>query len=158
MSGTDSAKASKGVPSSVAIRKHPLHPAIVGFPIAFLTAPVITDLLFWQSNDRLWADFSFWLILGGWLTGIGSVLTGLIDFLTIKRARTLKEGWIHFILSDLAVFLATFNLLGRLEDRSGFILFAGLGLSVLISVSLVAGSFFGGRLVFRHLIGPYGPG
>jgi uncharacterized membrane protein len=45
-----------------------------------------------------------------------------------------------------------------IRENPGFILFAGLGLSVLISVSLVAGSFFGGRLVYRYLIGPYGPG
>ncbi len=157
MEGTEPGSAFKGVPSTVAIRKHPIHPAIVGFPIAFLGAALLTDLLFWWFADRFWADFSFWLILAGWLTGLASVFTGLIDFLTIERARALPVGWIHFILTDMTVFLATFNLFARLEDRYGFILFAGLGLSFFITISLIAGGFFGGRLVYRHWIGPYRP-
>jgi uncharacterized membrane protein len=148
---------SKGVPSRAAIWKHPLHPAIAGFPVAFFTAALVTDLLFWRSADSFWADFSFWLILSGWLTGLASVLTGLIDFLTIERVRALRAGWIHFILTDLAVFLATFNLFARLEDRYGFVLFAGLWYSLVIAAFVLAGGFFGGRLVFRHLIGPSGP-
>ena len=158
MEGTEPGSAPKTMPSRVAIRKHPLHPAIAGFPVAFFTASLITDLLFWRGAGQLWADFSFWLILAGCLTGLASVLTGLIDFLTIERARALPAGWTHFILTDLAVFLATFNLFLRLQDRYEFVLFAGLGISVVVVVSVLAGAFFGGRLVFRHLIGPYGPG
>jgi uncharacterized membrane protein len=158
MSESDPGSIQKGIPSSVAIRKHPLHPAMVGFPVAFFSAALLTDLLFWWSGQRMWADFSFWLILAGWFSGLSSVLSGLIDFMTIQRARDLKAGWIHFILTDLAIFLATFNLFARLEDRYGFILFSGLWLSAVIFVLLLAGGFYGSRLVYRYLIGTYGPG
>lgn len=146
----------KGVPSTVAFKKHPLHPAIVDFPIAFLTAALVTDLLFWRTSQAYWAEFSFWLILAGWLTGGLGVITGLIDFLTLERARALTAGWLHFLLADLAVFITTFNLISRLYDRQEKIVFTGLGMSALVALTLFITGYLGGRLVFRHRIGVYG--
>jgi uncharacterized membrane protein len=145
-----------GTPSTVAIRNHPLHPALVDFPIAFLTGALVSDLLFWWTGSPIWAEFSFWLILGGLVSGLFSFLTGLIDFLTIARARRTFIGWLHFLLADLALFLTTFNLIARLEDRQGSILFVGLGFSLIVSLLLLVAGYSGGRLVFGHLIGVYG--
>jgi uncharacterized membrane protein len=146
----------RGSVSTVAIRKHPVHPAIVDFPIALLISALVSDLLFWRTGGSHWAEFSFWLILGGWLTGGAALVTGLIDFLTIARARAHPAGWLHFLLNDLAIFLSTFNLIGRLDDRQDSIVFSGLGMSALVAALLLAGGYFGGRLVFKHLIGVYG--
>lgn len=142
--------------STVAIGRHPLHPALVDFPIALLTAAVVTDFLFWWTGSPAWASFSFWLILAGFVTGLIAFLTGLIDFLTIARARQTAAGWVHFVVSDLALFLTTFNLVARLDDRQGAVLFAGLGLSVAVALLLLVGGYAGGRLVFAHRIGVYG--
>ena len=146
----------RGSVSTVAVRKHPIHPAIVDFPIALLSAALVSDLLFWRTGESHWAEFSFWLILSGWLTGGIALVTGLIDFLTIARARTHPAGWLHFLLNDLAIFLSTFNLIGRLDERQDPIVFSGLALSALAAALLLAGGYFGGRLVFRYLIGVYG--
>jgi uncharacterized membrane protein len=151
-------ESTQGVPSTVSIRKHPLHPAIVDFPIAFLTAALVTDLLFWRTGQSHWSDFSFWLILAGWITGGLGVITGLIDFLTLKPVRALTSGWLHFLLADLAIFVTTFNLISRLYDRQDKIVFAGLGMSALVTLALFITGFLGGRLVFRHHIGVYGIG
>lgn len=144
------------VESTVAIRKHPLHPAIVDFPIAFYTAALLTDFAFWRTGQAMWAEFSFWMVAGGLLTGVVAFLTGLVEFMTIRRARDHLAGWLHFLLSDLAVFLSVFNLISRLYDRQDSLLFTGLGLSTLTALSVLVAGFLGGRLVFHDRIGVYG--
>lgn len=142
--------------STVSIGKHPLHPALVDFPLVFLTAALFTDLLFWWTGRLYWADFSFWLIVGGLLSGLLAFLTGLIDFLTISRARQTLVGWIHFLVTDVALFLSVFNLVARLDERQESILFAGLGYSLVVTLLLLVAGYSGGRLVFRYRIGVYG--
>lgn len=142
--------------STVSIGNHPLHPALVDFPLAFLTAALLSDLLFWWSGRAHWAEFSFWLILGGLLSGLLAFLTGLVDFLTINRARQTTVGWIHFLVTDLALFLSTFNLVARLGDRQDSILFVGVGFSLVVTILLLVAGYSGGRLVFRYRIGTYG--
>lgn len=133
-----------------------LHPILVDFPIVFLTTALLTDLLFWKTASAQWADFSFWLILAGWLSGLLAVATGLLDFLSSVQARSLTTGWLHFLLADIAIFISTFNLILRLPDHQGAILFTGLVYSSVVAVLLVIASSLGGRLVFRHRVGIYG--
>lgn len=142
--------------STVALGRHPLHPALADFPIALLTAALVTDILFWWTSSPPWADFSFWLILAGFVTGLVAFLTGLVDFLTVARARQVAAGWVHFFVTDLALFLTTFNFAARLDDRQGAVLFAGVGLSIAVTLLLLVGGYAGGRLVFAHRIGVYG--
>lgn len=140
-------------PSTVSFRGHPLHPSLTHFPIALLTAALAADLLYWRTGSPEWASFSFWLILAGLVIGLLAFLAGLVDFLTIPRARQTTAGWLHFLTTDLALFLSTFNLAARLDDRQGAVLFAGLGLSAAVALLLLAGGYTGGRLVFRHGVG-----
>lgn len=142
--------------SRAAIGKYPLHPVLVDFPIVFLISALLTDLLYWWTGTVQWADFSFWLILAGWLGGLFAIATGLIDFLSMARARALSTGWLHFLLADLTIFISTFNLIIRLPDHQGAVLFAGLAYSTVAAVLLVIAGSLGGQLVFHHWIGLYG--
>jgi uncharacterized membrane protein len=157
MSPEEHRSLNQSVSTRAAIGKHPLHPVLVDFPIAFLTAALLTDFLYWRTGTAQWADFSFYLILAGWLGGLFAVATGLIDFLSIERARTLPAGWLHFLATDLAVFITTFNLIARLPDHPDAVLPAGLAYSGVVAVVLVIASNLGGQLVLRHWIGVYGP-
>ena len=153
MSQSEEAQRASSTPSTVALGRHPLHPSLTHFPIALLPAALATDLLFWWTGSPEWASFSFWLILAGLLIGFLAFLAGLVDFLTIPRARQTPAGWIHFLTTDLALFLSTLNLAARLDDRQGAVLFAGLTFSAAVALLLLAGGYTGGRLVFRHGIG-----
>lgn len=81
-----------GVPSTVHIAKHPL---IVTFPIAFLTSTPLTDAAYWFTRDAFWADASYWLIIGGLITGLIAAATDMSDFLRIGRVREHSAGWAH---------------------------------------------------------------
>ncbi len=76
-----------GIPSTVAIAGHPLHPLIVTFPIAFLTGAFATDLGYWLTSDPFWARASLWLIGAGSIAGLVAALTGMLDFLKIDRVQ-----------------------------------------------------------------------
>jgi uncharacterized membrane protein len=147
-----------GVPSSVAIAGHPLHPLLVTFPIAFLSSALFTDLAYWLSGDPFWARASFWLIASGLLTGLVAAVTGLSDFLKIKRVRQHNAGWIHLIGNVAALGISAINLLLRWGDRAAAILPTGLFLSLLVATLLGVTGWYGAELIYRHKVAVIGSG
>jgi uncharacterized membrane protein len=147
-----------GVPSTVAVAGHPIHPILVQFPISFLVGALLTDLVFWFSNDAFWARASYWLIVGGLVGGLAAALTGILDFLRIRRVRQRTAGWAHLILNVSVLVLTTINLLLRLNNPISPILPWGLILSVIVSGLLGLSGWYGGELVYRHKIAVVGNG
>ncbi|HEY8506635.1 MAG TPA: DUF2231 domain-containing protein [Gemmataceae bacterium] len=144
-------------PSTAAVLGHPLHPAMIPFPIAFLTGALATDLAFWGTSDPFWARVSFWLLAAGLVTGAVAAVLGLIDFLTIPRARNLTVGWVHFLGNAAALVLAAVTLGMRWEDPAAAVLPWGLVLTAAIAVLLAVTGWAGGELSYRHRIGVTGP-
>ena len=144
---------SKGVRSTAAIGGHPIHPMLVPFPIAFLVGALVSDLVFWGTGDGFWSRASWWLLAAGVVMGLLAAVFGLIDFLTIPRARQGSTGWVHFLGNLLAVMLALVNVLLRLGDAGAAVLPGGLILSfVTVGILLVTG-WMGGELAYRFKIG-----
>src|SRR3954447_14845031 len=112
-------------PSTAAIGGHPIHPMLVPFPIAFLVGALLTDIVFLRTGDAFWARGSFWLLSAGIVTGAAAAIFGLIDFLSIPRARSLAAAWMHFLGNGLAIVLAIWNVAHRWDDMNGSV--AGLG-------------------------------
>jgi uncharacterized membrane protein len=147
-----------GVPSTVAIAKHPLHPLIVTFPIAFLTGVLVTDLAYWLTDDLFWARASFWLIVAGIVTGLVAAATGLADFLRITRVRQHSAGWIHLIGNVVALVLSLISLVLRLNNLAGAIVPVGLILSLIVASLLGVTGWFGAELIYRHKVAVIGNG
>lgn len=147
-----------GIPSTVAIAGHPLHPALVTLPIAFLVALPLTDIVYWLTEDTFWARASFWLVVAGFVTSIVAALTGLMDFLKIERVRKRTAGWAHMFLNVSAMTLTLINLILRWGNVTGAILPTGVILSVIVATLLGASGWYGGELTFRHKIGVIGYG
>jgi len=146
----------KGVPATVTIAGHPIHPALIPFPIALLISAAVTDVLYWRTSAAAWAEMSWWLIVGGLATGALGALAGLIDFLTIDRAREHAAGWIHFIGNASVLVISAVNLWIRAGNRAQAIVPWGLLLSVIVAGMLAVTGWLGGELVFRHMIGVTG--
>ncbi|WP_208345574.1 DUF2231 domain-containing protein, partial [Aetokthonos hydrillicola] len=147
-----------GIPSTVAIAGHPIHPILVQFPVAFLVGALLTDVVFWLTSSAFWAQASFWLIAGGLLGGVAAALTGILDFLRIERVRKRTAGWAHLILNASALVLTIVNLLLRLNNPVSPILPWGLILSVIIATLLGLSGWYGGELIYRHKIAVIGNG
>ncbi|MBW4613887.1 MAG: DUF2231 domain-containing protein [Desmonostoc vinosum HA7617-LM4] len=147
-----------GVPSTVAIAGHPLHPLSVIFPIAFLAAALGSDVGYWLTNDFFWARASLWLIGLGLAGGILASLIGISDFLKIERVRKRTAGWAHLILNVSILTLTLVNFLLRVGNAESRILPWGLLISLIVGTLTSVSGWFGAELSYRHKIGVVGAG
>lgn len=147
-----------GIPSTVAIAGHPIHPVIVTLPIAFLVGVAATDLVYLLTKDLFWARGSFWLLVAGIALAVVAAITGLMDFLKIERVRKRSAGWAHMIINVLVMLLSTFNLILRWGNTAGGIVPTGLILSIVVALLLGLSGWYGGELVYRHKIAVIGYG
>ncbi len=145
-----------GVESTAALNGHPLHPAVIPFPIAFLIGVLVTDIVYMITENGFWAEASFWLIIAGLLTAAAAAVLGLIEFTTIRQARN-RTGWTHMLLNVTAVVIALVNLGVRLGDREENILPLGLLLSALVAAILTISGWLGGELSYKYRIGVKDP-
>jgi uncharacterized membrane protein len=143
---------SRGVRSTASINGHPIHPMLVPFPIAFLVGALATDLAAMGTGDPFWPAASKWLLGAGLVMGALAAVFGLIDFLTISRARTGHAGWVHFLGNATALVLALVNLLLRL-GQAGPATGGELALSVIVVLVLLVTGWLGGELAYRYKIG-----
>ena len=147
-----------GVPSRAAIAGHPIHPALIPFPIAFLIGVLASDLGYWWSADPFWARASLWLVGAGLVMGALAAVFGIVDFLTIGWAREHSAGWVHAIGNGAALALTLVSLLLRQSDAAAAVLPWGLALSALITLIIAVTGYTGGELAYRHMIGVTGHG
>lgn len=139
--------------SFASVRGHPLHPALIPFPFAFLmgafvahAAAVVTD------NSSLWATGGY-LTIAGIATGAVAALPGLLDYLrTVPPRSSGKRRATKHMLTMLAV-IAAFAV--SLAFRSG-VNPIGEGVVLLLqgagSILLGIGAWMGGTLITRNQI------
>ncbi|NYT25653.1 DUF2231 domain-containing protein [Alcaligenaceae bacterium] len=142
-----------GTRTAIAISRHPIHPMVVPFPIAFLIAVVATDIAYLVTGDPFWGRVSLWLVGGG--TGLGLVagIIGTLELLIIKEIRHRAAGWSHFVMAVMLLAVAFINWLSRLGDPLAAIGTSGLYLSLLGAALVVMAGWLGGDLVFEHHVG-----
>lgn len=142
-----------GTHTAVAIARHPIHPMVVPFPIAFLLAVVATDVAFLMTGDEFWARASLWLAGGG--TGLGFVagIIGTLELLIIKGIRHRAAGWSHFVVAVMLLAVGFINWLSRLDDPLQAVMQGGLALSLLGALLVALAGWLGGELVFEHHVG-----
>lgn len=143
----------EAVPSKAAIAGHPIHPMLIPFPIAFLVALPVVDIVFAFARDAFWADVAFILLSAGLATGALAALVGLVDFAGLRPVRKRRVAWWHLLANAGALTISLVNLLIRVGDRADAIVPAGLLLSLVAAGLLGAGGWFGGELAYRHRIG-----
>jgi uncharacterized membrane protein len=154
----DSEYLDTGVPSTVAIAGHPLHPLSVIFPIAFLAAALGSDIGYWLTGDFFWARASLWLIGLGLAGGLLAAAIGLSDFVKIERVRKRTAGWAHLIINVSLLVLTLVNFLLRWGDAESRIVPWGLLLSLIVGTLTSVSGWFGAELSYRHKIGVVGAG
>lgn len=147
-----------GVPSTVAVLGHPIHPILVQFPIAFLVGATLSDVIYWFVRDSFWAIAAYWLIVGGFIGGLAAALTGMLDFLRIERVRKRTAGWAHMVLNIVVMVLTLVNLLLRWNHPVSAVLPWGIIISLIAATALGISGWYGGELVYRHKISVIGNG
>ena len=101
----------------------------------------------------MWANFSAWFLLVGFIIGVLAAIAGLIDFLSNRLIRERTLAWFH-LLGNLAVLvLAFFNLLIHTRDAYTSVVPTGLILSIITVLILPVTGWLGWSMVYRHGVG-----
>jgi uncharacterized membrane protein len=134
-----------------------LHPLVVHYPIAFLTASFPVYLLAWILRSRQLESLGLWLLGLGTVGAAVAVSTGLVSSEGVMLAPSVREHiliyheWSMIAVLALSVVLAGWALLARpmpRRGRAGFI----IGLLLMTAV-LARGADYGGWMVFGYNAG-----
>ena len=129
---------------------HPLHPALVHFPVTLLSMGTGCDVAAILGVEGA-AQFSGPLISVGLITALVAMIAGLMDFGAVPPSGESAANKYLYLMS-MAVLLYLFSVLMRLKDGA-FIdepqLYT-VALSVGGLATMVIGAWFGAELVYRH--------
>jgi uncharacterized membrane protein len=140
-------------PTRVAVARHPLHPMLVPFPIAFLLGGLASDVAWLFTDDDFWARVSLWLFGGGAFMGILAGMAGTVELLAVRGIRHRAASWNHFVVAVMLLGVSIVNWLSRLGDPAGTIVPYGIFLSALGALLVAVAGWLGGKLVFEHQVG-----
>lgn len=136
---------------------HPIHPIVVHFPIALLSASVAFDVLAARWPAGGFRETSLYCLLAGVMGAALAVVTGGLEEELAERAGAPEAVLeLHESLGTvtLVVFVALVGL--RLAMRWGWIKefrFVTLGLGAIGVASLALTGYWGGELVYIYGIG-----
>src|SRR6202021_3963664 len=121
---------STGEPRGRSIHKMP-----VAFSVAYFSAALVSDLVYWQVPNVMWERFSIWLIVAGLILAGIAVIAYLID---LARGRKVERpAWPRVACYALAVMLSLVNAFVHSRDGYTAVVPAGLMFSGLVVVVLL---------------------
>lgn len=128
----------------------PLLLMLVQFPAVCFTLTLVTDVLYRQTENLMWHDFSSWLLFAGLVFGGLAVLTGIVDMVMTPGLRSSRAFWTYALCGLVVLLLAVINSLVHAGDGWTGIVPWGLALSALTVVAMVVTSWVGRSLPFRR--------
>jgi len=135
------------------IAGHPLHPMLVGFPIAFFVATLVCDLVYWRLGLPGWALATQWLLGAGLVMAALAAVAGLTDVLGDRRIREIGDVWLHAGGNVVVVLLELYNFYSRYTHGAAAIVPTGLVISLVVVAILLFTGWKGWGMVYRHRVG-----
>jgi nitrite reductase/ring-hydroxylating ferredoxin subunit/uncharacterized membrane protein len=140
--------------SRASIKGHPIHPALIPFPFAFLVGALAFDAVgLIVERPAMWVTGAY-LALAGIGAALVAAIPGFVDyFLTVppeSSARRRATKHMLFNLSAVGLFAVAWGLRGSADARPEMVqlLMEGAGAGL-----LTVGGWMGGTLTFRNQIG-----
>ena len=131
---------------------HPLHPALVHFPLALWFAAVFWDVVGWWQPDPLWWQMAYWCLALGIVASLPALVTGLLEYIGLRPDDAgLDTATAHMMVMLSAT--AAFGASWLVRARTGAALapsVAALTLSGGGAALLAVGGWLGGTLVYRY--------
>jgi uncharacterized membrane protein len=140
-------------PAKAAVGGHPIHAALVPFPIVCFTLVLVADIAYWQTSHLMWVNFACWLLLAGIVMGALAAIAGAIDLFGRRVLRSRGIALVHGIGNLVVLALALANNLVHARDGWTAVVPTGLILSLLTVLALLVTVWLGRAMVYRHAIG-----
>jgi uncharacterized membrane protein len=126
---------------------------LVPFPIACFVGTFVSDIVYWQSANMMWANFSAWMLAAGLVIAVFAVIAGLIDFLASPQIRSLRAAWIHAAGNAVVIILSILNAFVHSRDAYTSVVPTGIILSGLVVLILLVTGWNGWTMVYRYGVG-----
>ena len=132
--------------SPASIKKHPIHPMLVGCPIGLWVFALICDVVRAAGGNAVWQTVAIYCIAGGIVGALLAAVPGLIDYFSIDEAEMKRIANLHLAvnLGALVIFAINLWLRFRLPADSNL----PLGLSVIGVLAIAVGGWLGGEMVY----------
>ncbi len=134
---------------------HPLHPALVHFPLALWFIAILWDMVGWWQADPLWWRMGYWCLALGVVASLPAIVAGLLDYLALDpHDPGINVATVHsmVMMSATAVFGASWVVRTQTGSTQAPSMWA-FTLALIGAVLLAVGGWLGGTLVYRYGIG-----
>lgn len=137
--------------SRASFRSHPLHPALIPFPFAFLNGALLFDLAGWALDMPAFVATARHLAIAGIAFGLLAAVPGIVDYVyTVPpRSSGKRRARLHGSLNVAALALFAVSV----WIRGGAPVPVVIGLEALGAAALGYAGWLGGVLVNRNMIG-----
>jgi uncharacterized membrane protein len=134
--------------------RHPLHPALVHFPVACWTLATVGDFASLLCGEAAWRPAGL-LLAAGTLLAVPAMLAGMLELAQVPSGSdAIKDVYRHMAAMLLAFTLFLLALVLRLDHlhlaAPGA---AALALDAAGFLAVAVGGWLGGKLVYQHGIG-----
>ena len=140
--------------SKASFKGHPVHPALIPFPFAFLIGAFAFDLAGRLAAKPMWWATGAYLAVAGGVMALVAAVPGFIDYLyTVppnSSGRRRATRHMLAMLTAVAIFAVAWWLRGSASAEPGGV---QLTLEAIAVALLTAGGWMGGTLVNRNQIG-----
>ncbi len=132
--------------SPASIKKHPVHPMLVGFPIGLWAFALVCDVMRAITGNNVWQTVAIYCIAGGIVGALVSAVPGLIDYFSIDETAMKRIANLHLAvnLGAIVIFAINLWLRFRLPAES----YLPLGLSIVGVLAIGIGGWLGGEMVY----------
>ena len=133
--------------------RHPLHPALVHFPVACWSLAVVADFASLHFGAAAWA-WSGGLLAVGCAMAVVAMLAGLLELARVPEGVAMRDAYLHMSAMLVALLLFATSLLLRLDHLKPLAPnIASLLLDTGGFLALAVGGWLGGKLVYGHGVG-----
>lgn len=133
--------------------RHPLHPAVVHFPVACWSLATASDFASLWFGETAW-QWSAGLLAVGCGMAVPALIAGLIELVRVPEGPALRDAYLHMAAMLAAFALYTARLVLRQEALQPL---PPDGLALVLDaagfIALAIGGWLGGRLVYGHGVG-----
>jgi uncharacterized membrane protein len=139
---------------------HPIHPALVHFPLALWSTTWAWDVLGAWTGAQVWWQTGFWCLVAGTVMALPAAITGVMELTALEKGHPAEEiAMRHMLLmsSAFAAYLAALLVRGGPSVPEGLRVYAALALSTGGLGLLALGGWYGGRMVYEHGVGRSAP-
>jgi uncharacterized membrane protein len=144
------------VRSTASVGKHPIHPALIVFPIALFITSFVFDITYLATRELLWYRIAYYDIVVGIIGALLAAIPGFTDYFTVRMTDKEKStATTHMLLNLLVVVLFIINVAIRYGDKAA----AGSALTWAVALSIIGigimsySGWLGADLVHRYGIG-----